>query len=462
MPTLPNLLVILPDQMRLMALSLWRQPGFELPGGGDPVDTPQLDRLARESLVLTRAVSNCPICSPWRAMFLSGLYPHANGVLGNCNSSNALHGIELAPGTRCWSDVLADHGYRLGYIGKWHLDAPHEPWIPCDNNVGPVKWNEWTPPERRHGFTEWYAYGTYDRHLRPMYWRTDAPRDGFHYVDQWGPEHEADRAIAFLRDQDPDRPFALLVAMNPPHTDYGQVPERLLAAQRGRELLVRPNIDHPTLDRDKAQREAEAYFAMVQGVDEQVGRILACLDATGLAQDTLVLFTSDHGCCLHSHREGFKGVAWDEALLVPCLLRGPGLKPRLDHDTLLSAPDLMPTLLGLLGLADRIPAGVQGRDLSRPFCGGPGTLPDAALFLRPLPEDPAAGQRGLRTRDHLLLADPLAPAGRRCQLYDCRSDPWQRHDLAPGRPDLVQHLLGRMRTELARAGDPWRGLSDAG
>lgn len=96
---------------------------------------------------------------------------------------------------RCWSDVLKDKNYRTGYVGKWHLDSPYKPYVDTYNNRGETAWNEWCPPERRHGFDFWVAYGTYDNHLNPMYWETAAPRDSFFYAHKWGPEYEVDRAI---------------------------------------------------------------------------------------------------------------------------------------------------------------------------------------------------------------------------------------------------------------------------
>ena len=92
---------------------------------------------------------------------------------------------------RCWSDVLKDRGYSLGYVGKWHLDSPRSPYIECKNNRANTKWNEWCDPEQRHGFDYWYSYGTYDYHMTPMYWSTDSKREAFHFVKQWGLEHES-------------------------------------------------------------------------------------------------------------------------------------------------------------------------------------------------------------------------------------------------------------------------------
>lgn len=111
--------------------------------------------------------------------------------------------------------------YRTGYIGKWHLDSPYKPYVDTYNNRGKVAWNEWCPPERRHGFEYWTAYGTYDYHLKPMYWDTTALRDGFYYVNQWGYAYEADKAIEYIQVQKGNKqPFALVVSMNPPHTGY--------------------------------------------------------------------------------------------------------------------------------------------------------------------------------------------------------------------------------------------------
>ena len=105
----PNLLFVFPDQMRGQAM------GFM---GEDPVITPNLDRFAEEGVVFTQAAVNYPVCSPYRGMLLTGKYPHSNGVLANCNTNGAEHGYELASDARCWSDVLHDQGYSLGYIGK--------------------------------------------------------------------------------------------------------------------------------------------------------------------------------------------------------------------------------------------------------------------------------------------------------------------------------------------------------
>ena len=144
----PNLVFVFPDQMRGQAMGFLNE---------EPVITPNLDKFAKESLVLPQTVSNYPVCSPFRAMLMTGKYPHATKVLNNCYSETTPYDCQLKTDERCWSDILKEKGYSLGYIGKWHLDSPYKPYIDCKNNKGKTAWNEWCPPGRRHGFDFWYA-----------------------------------------------------------------------------------------------------------------------------------------------------------------------------------------------------------------------------------------------------------------------------------------------------------------
>jgi arylsulfatase A-like enzyme len=328
--------------------------------GEDPAITPNLDRFASEGIALTQAVSNYPVCSPFRAMMLTGQFPHTNGVLANCNTNGAIHGYELAADARCWSDVLNENGYSLGYIGKWHLDSPYRPYVDTSNNSEDFAWNEWTSPDRRHGFDFWYAYGTYDNHDHPEYWTTDAQRSERTRVDQWGPEHEADMAIRFMQNEggeyrEDGKPWALVVSMNPPHTPYQRVPERyveMYGDATAETLVNRGNVDleNDTPGSRYARRSMKNYLAQVTGVDDQFGRILGELSRLGLDEDTIVVFTSDHGNCLGSHEQMTKNVHYEESMRVPFIIRWTGtLAPRTD-DLLLSTPDIHPTLLELMGL----------------------------------------------------------------------------------------------------------------
>jgi uncharacterized sulfatase len=456
-PSRPNLLIVYPDQWRGQALGCL---------GEDPVVTPHLDALAAEGLVLPEAVANYPVCSPSRAMLLSGRWPHANGVLANCNTNGSEHDYELDADERCWSDVLADAGYSLGWIGKWHLDGPRRPYVASPNNSADFAWNEWTPPERRHGFGFWYAYGTMDDHLEPMYWTTDAPRDGAHRVRQWGPEHETDVALRYLRNEDgalrdPDAPFALVLAMNPPHMPYGKVPERYKQAyadRSARELCARPNVEVEGDERMArlAREQTRNYFAMMTGIDEQVGRLLDALDQLDLADDTIVLFTSDHGNCLGTHGEVSKNNAYEESMRVPFVIRWPAVIPARRDRLLLSTPDIAPTLLDLMGMGERTPATMQGRSHAAVFRGEDGPRPTAQPYFWTPYGEPALGRRGVRTERYTLVVDKHADRPSVTRLYDRETDPYQLQDVAAEQPEVVERLLAsELVPFLERQDDPW-------
>lgn len=454
-----NLLVVFPDEMRAQAQQFM---------GMDPVLTPHIDRFARESAVMRQAVANYPLCTPARAMFMTGQYPIRSGMTGNCLDYTAHVGIDLAQNALCWSDVLKKKGYATGYIGKWHLDAPKAPYVPSYNNPPHgTKWNEWCPPERRHGFDFWYAYGTYDLHLTPMYWSTNSTRDTPVHVTQCGPEHEADLAISYLKNEggkyrDASKPFALVVSMNPPHSPYDQVPQRYLDLYQGRssrELNPNANVDwEKHYDEMMGPLNARSYFAMCSGVDEQFGRILAALDEYQLSGDTLVVFFSDHGCNLGAHSVATKNTPFEESMRIPMMLRLPGaIAPHMD-DALMSLPDLYPTMLALLGHQDAIPATVEGVDLSARVRSGRGSTPSSQIYYHIPYGLNAFGRRGVRTERYTMVADRRDKLPTLTyQLYDNLRDPLQMNNIAPGNMRLVNELIARELTPwLERTGDPWR------
>ena len=469
----PNLVFVFPDQMRGQAL------GFL---GEDPVVTPNLDRFADESFVCTEAAVNYPVCSPFRAMMLTGMYPHSNGVLGNCNSRSAPVGYELPESTVCWSDILKARGYDLGYIGKWHLDSPYEPYVGTSNNAGEVAWNEWTPPHKRHGFDYWYAYGTYDNHHKPEYWTSSSPRSERVVVDMWSPEHEADKAIDFIRNdggtyRDSSKPFALVVSMNPPHMPYQMVPDRYLDYYRDAtvdELVTRRNIPSETSVFDPnslphgnvggsltdgsvlARRHPKNYFAQITGVDDQFGRILTAISDAGLEEDTIVVFTSDHGNCLGCHNQISKNVHYEESMRVPFLIRWPGNISSQQDDLLLSTPDIFPTLLDLMGFADDIPSHIEGSSFRSVLLGEEGSRPSSQLYLWTPLGEPHMGRRGVRTHSHTMVVCKNEGTELHYVLHDNISDPFQIRSIATESAELVQDLVAqKLNPWLEKIGDPW-------
>ncbi len=452
----PNIVIILVDQWKGQAL------GFQ---NKEPVLTPSLDELSKKSLVLLQMVSNYPVCSPARAMLMTGKYPLKNKVYSNVNSSSAPFGIELPQDMVCWSDVLKSNGYSNGYIGKWHLDSPHEPYIPTSNNTEKVAWNEWTPPEKRHGFDYWYAYGTYDVHNKPMYWDTKSSRDSFHYVDEWGPIHETKKALSFFRNdggkyRENFKPFSLVISMNPPHSEYKTVPEKYYNIYKNaplESLLKDPNIPPAgTAMGDFYRDNIKYYYANITGVDEQVGILLQGLKDYKLDDNTIVVFTADHGNCLGKHDEVSKNNIYEESLNIPFIIYWKGhIIPRIDNKFLGSLPDLYPTFLDLMGFKKAIPKDIDGISYANYFLKGKGEKPASQYIMGNIVSNAVkinSGFRGIRTKQfkfaYVKTNDKTTGF-----LFDLKKDPFELNNIYVANSAVVRKLRKELIKQLAATKD---------
>jgi arylsulfatase A-like enzyme len=450
----PNLLLIIVDQYRGQALGIQ---------GKEQVITPNLDALGRSGFVVSQMVANYPVCSPSRAMLMTGKYPLKNHVYGNVNSETEPYGVELSKNAVCWSDILKANGYSNGYIGKWHLDSPHKPYIPTYNNEGAVAWNEWTSPDRRHGFDYWYAYGTYDHHMHPMYWDTKAVRDSFHYVNEWGPQHEADKAIDFLNNtnnayRDNKKSFALVVSMNPPHSDYKGVPQKYVDLYENvpiESLLKDPNIPPAgTPMGDEYRNNIKYYYACIAGVDEQVGRILNRLKQTHLDENTIIVFMADHGNCLGKHNEISKNNIYEESLRIPFIVNWKGhVKPKMDNTLLMSVADIYPTLLDLAGLKAKTPTDLDGKSLASYMLNGEGKGYTEQFIMGAIsPPNINTGFRGIRTAQYK-LAYVRKKGTVEPYLFDLKNDPFELKNIYSTNDSIVKTLLPSLKAWLNKTGD---------
>ncbi|TZF82588.1 sulfatase [Pedobacter sp. BS3] len=452
----PNVLVVLVDQWRGEALGVLKQ---------EPVITPHLDSLAGKSLVLAQTITNYPLCSPSRATLMTGNYPLKNNVYSNVNSKSTPYGVELPTDMTCWSDVLKANGYSTGYIGKWHLDAPHEPYIPTSNNMRGVAWNEWTPPNRRHGFDYWYAYGTYDEHDMPMYWDTHAGRDDFHYVKQWEPEHDVDKAIEFLKNTDNSyrdnrKPFSLVVSINPPHSPYNRTPEKYVDRYKDipdEAMLKEPNIPAAGTEMgDFYRKNIREYYAAMTGVDEQVGRLLGQLRASGLSKNTIVIFMADHGNCLGMHDEVSKNVIYEESVRIPFIIHWEGhIMPAIDHTLLFTVADIYPTLLDMLPLQNRLSNTVEGTSYAGYFLKRKDKLPAVQYFMGSIsPSNKDTGFRGVRNTNYKLAYETSGKT-KKVYLFDLQKDPFELNNISNEKKDVVAALTKQLKAWLAKTNDPF-------
>jgi arylsulfatase A-like enzyme len=460
----PNLVYVFPDQLRQQSLGFMH---------ADPVITPNLDAFSQESLVLDNALSNFPICSPYRGMLFTGKYPYSTGVIANCNSNRNVYGVYLKKSERCFSDVLSEHGFETGYIGKWHLDPvePSQASLTEGFREDGVLWDSYTLPERRHNFHFWHAYGASDNHLDPHYWENEAGIEDKQKPGEWSVKHETDVAVQYIMNSDSgyrdnDKPFALFVAYNPPHPPFDQVPNNYLQVYEGKsadDLLVRPNVtdqtpealsrigSHPHDGMKYGKEHVKNYFAAISGVDDQFRRILEAIDQKGIKDDTIVVFTSDHGDMMGSHNLAGKPHWYAECFKVPFVIRYPGkIKPS-RAEFVFNVPDIMPTLLGMMGLADHIPNDCEGINKTGYFYGvelGETT----GLFINPF-----TNMRGLKTRQYTFLVSKNYAEQESYLLYDDLSDVYQLSNIANEEENVhvIKTLRDQLDIALAATRDIW-------
>lgn len=393
-----NLLFVMADQMR----------GMDMGCAGSPdVQTPTMDRLAAEGVRLTHCFATTPVCCPNRAVLWSGTYSTTNLVPSN--------DLPLPLDLPTLGTLLRDQGYRMGYVGKWHLDGvPRERFTP--------------PGPRRHGFDDfWAAYNCTHDYFHTRYFR-DTPE--LIEVEGYEPQVQTDLALEFLEGHDAQRPFCLVLSWGPPHDPYHLVPQEYRDRYDPQTIRLRPNVqpeaDNPLAKHLECRRATADYFAQITALDDQLARLLAALERLDLSENTLVIFTSDHGDMLWSHGFMKKQSPYDEAVRVPFIARRPGrIAPGSVSDVLFGSVDLLPTLLSSLGAPPR--ASIEGLDLSPHLLGRPAEAPESLLLASYLSHDEAAQQampawRAVRTPRYTYAEQP----GRLpWLLFDNEQDPCQ-------------------------------------
>ena len=392
----PNIVVVLADQ--------WRPQAFGF--AGDPnVKTPNFDRLAAESVRFVNAVAGMPVCSPTRASLLTGQRPLTHGVF--------LNDVPLDPDATTLPKVLKAAGYDTGAIGKWHIDGHgRSAFIPRERRQG---FDYWKVLECTHNYTDSIYYGDTSKKL---HW------SGYDALDQTRDACEFLRARAKA-----ERPFLLWLAWGPPHDPYLTAPEKYRALYNPATLTLRPNV--PANLEAQARKNLAGYYAHCSALDDAIGELLATLRETGLAENTILLFSADHGDMLGSQGMWKKQKPFDESARVPMLIRWPaGLgKDARQLSAPINSEDVMPTLLGLAGVP--APASVEGLDFSAHLRGGaaPGDGATVLTCVAPFGEferrNGGKEYRGVRTARHTYVRDIAGP----WLLFDNEADPYQQHNL---------------------------------
>lgn len=392
----PNIVFILADQWRAQATAY----------SGDPnVKTPNLDRLAASSVNFETAVSVIPVCTPYRSALMTGRYPLSTGMFMN--------NLFLPSEELCMAEIFKEAGYETGYIGKWHLDGHGR--------------EEYTPKERRQGFDYWKALEcTHDYNNSSYYANDDTTKRKWEDYDAFAQTKDAQQYISSHAKG--DKPFLLVMAYGGPHFPHDSAPPKFKKLYPVDSIQLRPNV--PEERQIQARQEAQGYYAHCTALDSCVGEIMTTLEELGEAENTIFVFTADHGEMLGSQGQPPKEKQrpWDESILIPFLLRYPaayGMKAY-KVKAPLNTPDILPTLLTMSGIP--IPSTIEGEDLTDLITNDKPDKDRAVLFMCVVPfagyhdGDPF---RGIRTSRYTYVRNPEGP----WLLYDNLNDPYQMKNL---------------------------------
>ncbi|HZX06105.1 sulfatase-like hydrolase/transferase [Kribbella sp.] len=427
----PNVLLICTDQQRFSALGA---------SGNDEVDTPNLDRLAGQGALFENCYVQSPVCAPSRASLMTGRYVHQHGLWAN--------GVGLPDHERLFSKDLAEAGYDCGLVGKFHLNACFggRSEVRHDDGFRVFRWaHDPYPGSSENEYHRWLYT------VRPELAGAELDYDSLpreiHYSHWIG-----EQTIDFLtRSRERSKPFFFVANFFDPHHGFG-APEEYVRRYRARELSrpipddlsgkppIQTEASHEsyaghargftTYSPEELQEVKAAYYAMVTLIDDEVGRILDALDAEGLADDTLVVFTSDHGEMLGDHELMLKGpMMYEQAVRVPLILRLPPTIPAGTRCTdLVQWIDLSSTILTAAGLTPR----GEGQDLL-PLTTGHPSARDWALSEYRNSGHPYADPVHLTMLRHdrwklaVQHASPTRP--RTGELYDLTADPHEQQNL---------------------------------
>jgi arylsulfatase A-like enzyme len=420
----PNLLFIFADQLGAVWTGTYGNPDCQ---------TPNMDRLAAEGTLFKNAYTASPLCTPYRGTVFTGRYPSQTGIIGN---SCRIPACET---------TLADHfnqsEYQTTYVGKWHLSGPPET-------------SRWVPPVDRGGFQDFVGWEC--KHAR--HWNnTIFERDSDEPIVMDGHDTDGVTAYAIKRLRvlkDSETPFCMFVAHQAPHP-VCQAPEEYRKIYENKELHWRENSD---MEKDFRGYGAECsseqflrdYLAEVSHLDAALGRLLDELEALGLANDTIVVFTSDHGEMATSHGCYEKRVMYEEDMHVPLITRIPGQQGGQFVEGLFSSVDFLPTLLEVCGLPpSKFTEGYSFADQMKDA----GVSSSRNTLYSQLPDKAAIMQK-----DYLMV---LTPDGSEVlRLHDKHADPWQKQNFKDDEEyaEISTRLSNQFRKWLAdiqtRSGNP--------
>jgi arylsulfatase A-like enzyme len=408
----PNILFLITDQQWAGALSC---------AGNPLVKTPNIDTLAARGTRFEKSYCTFPLCCPSRASLFSSRMPHELNIFGNTNAELANKKVPTM------GELFRTAGYETAYAGKWHLNTP----FPAFSKTPTIP-----------GFT-----------VLPMpKSKIDLNKDGKGLTID---PNTTDAAIKFLQ-QPHQNPFLLTVSLLNPHDICEFAPleidihcealDKLLPADPAQLPPARPNwsatdnqpskitVFHtePNFSERQWQEYLHVYYRLLEKVDREIGRVLETLDQAGLTENTLVIFTSDHGEMMGSHKMFTKVSLYDESAAVPLIVAGAGTAAQVDRDHLVSGLDILPTMLAYAGIG--APPTLLGKSLKPLLSGQAISWRD---FVVSETAAPGVEARMVRTSRYKYIL--FSEGTNREQLFDMGADPGETRNLA-GDPSMKAEL----------------------
>jgi len=419
----PNILYILVDQWRASASAY---------AGDKNVISPNLDRLASESINLKNAISGTPVCTPHRASLMTGQYPLTNGVFMN--------DVMLDTNQVTMAKVYKNNNYETGFVGKWHIDGHGR--------------NSYIPPTRRQGFGFWMANEcSHDYNNSPYYTGESNKKmiwNGYDVIAQ------TEDVIKYIKKQATEpNPFLLFLSIGSPHDPYQTAPEKYRKMYENKQFIISKNVS--VVNREKVKKDLVGYYSHITAIDDCIGKMWQTLKDLGIDENTIIVFSSDHGDLLGSHDSWNKQQPYEESIRVPFLIHYPkafGKKGKISN-ALLNSPDIMPTLLGLSNIP--IPKTVEGIDFSGVLKGTKKDKVKQTLIACWQPfgqwNRKMGGKeyRGIVNQQYTYVRDLQGP----WLLFDNLNDPFQLNNLVakPEYQNLQKKLNSDLNKELKKRKD---------
>lgn len=421
----PNVLVVQPDQHRGMTLGC---------AGDEQAITPNLDRLAASGIRFTNAVSSSPVCSPFRGSLQTGLYCHTHGIISN--------NLRLDPKLTTFAELFSEAGYATGYIGKWHLDGGVPKGVGGHIPTG----------ERRQGWQEWYGYEKSHEFFKVWRFNDQQQKVRVEGYD-WEPAWHTDRMLEFARRQgEAGKPWLYYIAYGPPHLPL-QCPREYLDMFPRERFRFPPDLAGRFSGEklEELRRLWQVYYGQVAAIDHEIGRVVDGLSRLGVLENTIILYTSDHGDRLGSHtgpdgKLRGKAAPYATAFRIPLIVHWPDkIKPSQVSGALVSSVDLTPTILDLAGL--RVPGRMQGDSMAGWCLQGDGPRNEAIYLGLGTAK---GGWRAMWDGRHVFSQ------GRYKVLFDHRKDPHEMRNLYESSQDrrLARGLNRTLLTLAEKTEDP--------